>query len=80
MHKNSERMKAMGFLDEAKQKAGEFLKSDKAEQQTDQVLDKAADLAKNKLGEDKADQVDKVRNAIDDKIGGQSQADTPDEQ
>lgn len=60
----------MGFLDEAKKKATEFLNSDKAEEQTDQVLDKAADLAKNKLGEDKADQVDKVRNAIDDKIGG----------
>ncbi|WPF66869.1 MULTISPECIES: antitoxin [unclassified Corynebacterium] len=63
----------MGFLDEAKQKATEFLNSDKAEEQTDQVLDKAADFAKDKLGEDKADQVDKVRNAIDDKIGGKGQ-------
>ncbi|KQB85916.1 MULTISPECIES: antitoxin [Corynebacterium] len=70
----------MGFLDEAKKKAEDFLKSDKAEEQTDQVLDKAADLAKDKLGQDKADQVDKVRNAIDDKIGGQSAADNPDEQ
>ncbi|KQB83639.1 antitoxin [Corynebacterium oculi] len=60
----------MGFMDEAKKKATEFLNSDKAEEQTDQVLDKAADFAKSKLGEDKADQVDKVRNAIDDKIGG----------
>ncbi|MBC3186772.1 antitoxin [Corynebacterium sp. zg-331] len=60
----------MGFLDEAKKKATDFLHSDKAEEQTDQVLDKAADFAKGKLGEDKAEQVDKVRNAIDDKIGG----------
>lgn len=70
----------MVFLDEAKKKAEEFLKSDKAEQQTDQVLDKAADLAKDKLGEDKADQVDKVRNVIDDKIGGQSKAGNSEEQ
>lgn len=41
------------------------------EKNTDQVLDKAEALATEKLGADKADQIKKVRNAIDDKVGDQ---------
>jgi len=55
----------MGIFDKAK----DALNSDKGEEFTDKGLDKAADAAKGKLGEDKADQVDKARDAIDDKLG-----------
>lgn len=46
------------------------------EKNTDQVLDKAEALATEKLGADKADQIKKVRNAIDDKVG-EKQGDAP---
>ena len=52
----------MGIFDEAKKALGN-------EETTDKVLDKAEDLAKSKLGDDKADQISKVRKVIDDKIG-----------
>ena len=52
-------------------KAKDFLNSDQAEEKSDQVLDKAAEFAKDKLGADKADQIDKVRDAVDEKIGNE---------
>lgn len=52
----------MGIFDKAKEALGN-------EETTDKVLDKAEDLAKSKLGDDKADQISKVRKVIDDKIG-----------
>ncbi|MGP6174521.1 Rv0909 family putative TA system antitoxin [Corynebacterium sp. A21] len=39
------------------------------EQHSDAALDKAADLAKGKLGEDKADQINQVRDQADDRLG-----------
>lgn len=56
----------MGIFDAARQKAQDALKS---EQTTDTVLDKGEELAKNKFGADKADQVSKARQVIDDKVG-----------
>lgn len=52
----------MGLMDKAKEMLGN-------EETTDKVLDKAEQLATQKLGEDKADQVKKARDAVDDKIG-----------
>ncbi|WKE49870.1 antitoxin [Corynebacterium tuberculostearicum] len=57
----------MGIFDKAK----DALNSDKGEELTDKGLDKAADVAKGKLGEDKADQIDKARDAADDKLGNE---------
>lgn len=57
----------MGLLDGAK----DFLKSDQAEEKSDQVLDKAEELAKKALGDEKAGQINNVRNAIDEKIGNE---------
>lgn len=57
----------MGVFDKAK----DALNSDKAEQVTDQGLDKAADAAKDQLGEDKHDKVDQVRDAADKKLGNE---------
>lgn len=57
----------MGVFDKAK----DALNSDKAEQVTDQGLDKAADAAKDKLGEDKHDKVDQAREAADKKLGNE---------
>lgn len=59
----------MGILDNAKNKANEFLNSESGERKSDELLDKAADAAKRKLGADKAAKVDRVRDAIDDRIG-----------
>ncbi len=59
----------MGIFDNARNKAGEFLNSDSGEQKSDQLLDKVADAAKRRLGADKAEQVDRVRDAVDDRIG-----------
>jgi hypothetical protein len=52
-------------------KAKDFLNSDQAEEKSDQILDQAAEFAKDKLGADKADQIDKVRDAVDEKIGNE---------
>ena len=57
----------MGLVDKAK----DFLQSDQAEEKSDQILDQAAEFAKDKLGADKADQIDKVRDAVDEKIGNE---------
>lgn len=52
-------------------KAKDFLNSDQAEEKSDQILDQAAEFAKDKLGAHKADQIDKVRDAVDEKIGNE---------
>lgn len=52
----------MGIMDKAK----DFLNN---EENSDKVLDKAQDVAKDKLGADKADKVDKAREAVDKKLG-----------
>ncbi len=57
----------MGLLDGAK----DFLHSDQAEEKSDQVLDKAEELAKKALGDEKADHVTSVRNAIDERVGNE---------
>ena len=57
----------MGLVD----KAQAFLQSDQAEEKSDQVLDKAEELAKKALGNEKADQIASVRDAIDAKIGNE---------
>lgn len=63
----------MSLMDKAKG----LLNSEKGEQVTDSLLDKASDAAKSKLGEDKAAQVDKAREALDNKIGQQGQPEQP---
>ena len=55
----------MGIFDKAK----DALNSDKGEELSDKGLDKAADAAKGKLGEDKADQIKKVRDMADERLG-----------
>nr|WP_120491256.1 antitoxin [Corynebacterium lactis] len=52
----------MGLMDKAKEMLG-------SEETTDKILDKAEQLATEKLGADKADQIKKVRDAVDDKVG-----------
>lgn len=67
----------MGIFDNAKNKANEFLNSDSGEQKSDAFLDKAADFAKDKLGADKADKIDRIRDAADEKIGNNNGARNP---
>jgi len=50
-------------------KAGDFLKSDKGEQISDGVLDKAGDKADAATGGGHKDQVDKAQQAADTKLG-----------
>lgn len=52
----------MGLIDKAKEALSN-------EENTDQILDKAEQLGKNKLGEDKADQIKKVRDMADERLG-----------
>ncbi|QGU08192.1 hypothetical protein COCCU_11450 [Corynebacterium occultum] len=52
----------MGIFDKAK----EALKN---EQLTDNALDKVEDLARRKLGADKADQIKRVRDQVDERVG-----------
>ena len=54
----------MGLMDKAKEALSN-------EENTDKVLDKAEQLGKDKLGEDKADQIDKARDAADGKLGNE---------
>ncbi|QPR29934.1 antitoxin [Corynebacterium amycolatum] len=54
----------MGLMDKAKEALSN-------EENTDKVLDKAEQLGKDKLGEDKADQVKKVRDMADERLGDQ---------
>lgn len=58
----------MGIFDKAKDMLGD-------EQKTDAALDKVEQFAKNKLGEDKAEQISKVRDAVDERIGDGSKQD-----
>jgi len=59
------------FLEQNKAKIAETLKSDQAEQVSDNVLDAAADFVK-KVAPDSIDsQVDGVRDSIDKSIGNQ---------
>ena len=51
----------MGIFDKAK----DALHSEGIEEKSDAVLDKVEDFASKKLGEDKAEKVSKVRDAID---------------
>lgn len=51
--------------------AGDFLKSDKGEQISDSALDKAADAASAKAGDSHQEQIDKVRDAADGKLGNE---------
>ncbi len=55
----------MGIFDKAK----DALHSKGIEEKSDAVLDKVEDFASKKLGEDKAEKVSKVRDAIDRQIG-----------
>ena len=50
-------------------KAQEFLKSDKGEQVSDQVLDKAAAAADRATGGKHADQIASARNTADEHLG-----------
>lgn len=52
----------MGLMDKAKEALSN-------EENTDKVLDKAEQLGKDKLGEDKADQIKKVRDMADERLG-----------
>lgn len=63
----------MGIFDSANDKANEFLNSDAGEQKSDALLDKAAEAARGRLGKDKAEQIDKVRNAADERIGSNNE-------
>ena len=54
----------MGLMDKAKEALSN-------EENTDKVLDKAEQLGKDKLGEDKAEQIDKARDAADGKLGNE---------
>ena len=59
------------FAKEENDKAKDFLQGDQDEEKSDQVLDKAEELAKKALGNEKADQIAGVRDAIDAKIGNE---------
>ncbi|WP_438353801.1 Rv0909 family putative TA system antitoxin [Microbacterium sp. CJ88] len=57
------------FLEQNKDKIGEALKSDQAEQISDNVLDAAADFVKKVAPEGAHEQIDGVRDNIDKSIG-----------
>lgn len=59
----------MSFLNNAKNKVSEFLSGQGSEAKTDGLLDKAEKFATDKLGADKADQVRKVRDVVDERVG-----------
>lgn len=46
------------------------------EGKTDAVLDKAEQFAKDKLGKDKSGQIRRVRDTIDDRVGGSDSQDS----
>ena len=56
-------------LGDLKSKASEALSSDKAEQVSDQALDRAAKAAKKATGGKFDSQVEAVRDAVDSKLG-----------
>lgn len=57
------------FLDQNKDKIGEVLKSEQAEQVSDTVLGAAADFVKKVAPEGLHEQIDGVRDTIDRSIG-----------
>ncbi|XCB30832.1 antitoxin [Arcanobacterium hippocoleae] len=64
----------MGIFDTAKDalnNAKDALHTQKAEELTDQLLDKGAEFAKNKLGTGKTAQIDQVRESIDKNLGSE---------
>lgn len=67
----------MGIFDNAKNKATEFLNTDKGEQQSDALLDRAADAAKARLGEGKSDHIDRVRETLDERVGNNNDGNQP---
>ncbi len=60
----------MNIFDAAKDKIGEALRDnpDKAEQLSDQVLDRGEQLAEQRTGGQHADAIDKARQAVDERI------------
>lgn len=59
----------MSIFDNAKNKADDFLNSEPGEKKTDELLDNAQQRATDRFGEDKADHIQKARDAVDDRIG-----------
>lgn len=57
------------LYEQNKDKIGEFLKSEQAEDISDKVLDGASDLAKKVLPEEHHDTVDGVRGNVDGAVG-----------
>ncbi len=62
---------AKQFFEENKGKIEEALKSDKAEEISDNVLNTLSDFAKKIFGEENSAQIDDVRNKLDDSLGNQ---------
>jgi len=60
---------AMSIFENAKNKANDYLKSEEGERRTDEFLDDAQRRATDRFGEDKADHIQKARDAVDDRIG-----------
>lgn len=58
-------------LDDLTNKAKDAMNSDKGEEITDQGLDKASDAANNVTGGKFEDQINKVRDGADDKLGNE---------
>jgi hypothetical protein len=59
----------MSQFDNLKDQAAQQMQGERAEELSDQGLDRASDLAGDRLGEEHADQVDKARDAADQRIG-----------
>lgn len=59
----------MSIFDNAKKKATDYLKSEEGQRRTDEFLDDAQRRATDRLGEDKADHIQKARDAVDEHIG-----------
>lgn len=59
----------MSIFENAKNKANDYLSSEQGEQKSDELLDKAAQHVTDRLGEDKAEHIQKVRDAADDHLG-----------
>ncbi|WP_109210490.1 MULTISPECIES: Rv0909 family putative TA system antitoxin [Microbacterium] len=60
-----------GLYEQHKDKIGEFLKSEQAEEISDKVLDGASGVAKKVVPEQHHDKIDDVRGNIDGAVGNQ---------
>ena len=60
-----------GLYEQHKDKIGEFLKSEQAEEISDKVLDGASGVAKKVVPEQHHDRIDDVRGNIDGAVGNQ---------